>query len=75
MYIFEDAFLIENNQSETSYYKICVRISSDSAKIGFFTDSFDGSWSQVIEAILLANESMGGGYEDRHQWPHPWGLH
>ncbi|NJE42846.1 DUF1102 domain-containing protein [Thermococcus sp. GR6] len=70
IYVFEDVFLIENNQSETGYNEICVRISSNSPEIGFFLRSFNGNWSEVVEATILANESIGVGMSiDTHGLP------
>ena len=56
-YVFEGVFLIENNESETGYGEVCVRVSSDSRGIGFFTGPFEGTWDDVIEVTLGADES------------------
>ncbi len=56
-YVFDGVFMIENNQSETGYDTICVRISSDSPNLGFFEGAFGGSWADVIEVTLEADES------------------
>ncbi|NJE77227.1 DUF1102 domain-containing protein [Thermococcus sp. ES12] len=61
VYVFENAFLIENNQSETGYKEICVRVSSETPMMGFFIGDFDGSWSDVVEITLHANDSAGVG--------------
>ncbi|ASJ15437.1 DUF1102 domain-containing protein [Thermococcus radiotolerans] len=69
-YVFEGVFTIENNQSETGYDEICVRISSKTPKIGFFVDDFEGSWSEVIEVTLQADENVNiGVWVDTHGLP------
>ncbi|AFL94958.1 hypothetical protein CL1_0753 [Thermococcus cleftensis] len=60
-YVFDDVFIVENNQSETGYEVICVRISSDFIGIGFFTGPFNGSWYDVVEVSLRADEGTGIG--------------
>lgn len=57
VYVFENVFTIENNESETGESEICVTVTSDSAKIGVFEGNFEGSWSQSISVSLLANET------------------
>jgi len=57
-YVFGGVFTIENNQSETGYDTICVRISSDFPNMGFFEGSFDGNWDDVIEVTLGTDESV-----------------
>ncbi|WP_148882846.1 DUF1102 domain-containing protein [Thermococcus aciditolerans] len=56
-YVFDGVFMIKNNQSETGYETICVRISSDSSNLGFFEGAFGGSWADVVEVTLGADES------------------
>ncbi|ASJ08439.1 hypothetical protein A3L11_03995 [Thermococcus siculi] len=60
-YVFDGVFSIENNQSETGYEEICVRISSDFPNMGFFVGSFNGNWEEVIEVTLAADESVDVG--------------
>ena len=57
-YVFEGVFVIENNQNLTGEAEICVRISSEVSNIGFFTGTFNGSWSDVVEVTIPANESV-----------------
>lgn len=58
VYVFEKVFSIENNVSETGYESICVRISSDSDSILFFSGEFEGSWSSDLQFTINANETV-----------------
>ncbi|NJD98978.1 DUF1102 domain-containing protein [Thermococcus sp. LS1] len=60
-YVFDNVFIIENNQSQTGYSEICVRVSSEAQKVGFFVGNFEGNWSDIVEVTLQANESVGIG--------------
>jgi len=60
-YVFEGVFEIGNNQSETGFSEICVRISSNDPKVGFFVGSFGGTWSDVVEFSVMDGETIGVG--------------
>ncbi|ASJ11655.1 DUF1102 domain-containing protein [Thermococcus thioreducens] len=60
-YVFNNAFIIKNNQSQTGYSEICVRIGSENQKVGFFVGKFEGNWSGTVEVQLNANDSVGVG--------------
>ncbi|RLF88801.1 hypothetical protein DRN43_05070 [Thermococci archaeon] len=58
IYVFESVFEIENNETETGFGEICVKISSASSNIAFFEGGYTGFWAQSIEFTVLANQSV-----------------
>ena len=57
-YVFEGVFEIANNESETGFSEICVRVSSNDPKLGFFAGSFGGTWSNVVEVTIIGGEKV-----------------
>ncbi len=57
-YVFEGVFGIGNNQSETGFSDICVRISSADPSVGFFVGNFNGTWSESVEFTVGDSENV-----------------
>ncbi|AIF70245.1 hypothetical protein PAP_09335 [Palaeococcus pacificus DY20341] len=69
-YVFEEVFEIKNNESETGFSEICVRVNSTSSNIAFFKGDYAGFWAQSIEFTVLADESVKVGIRfDTHGLP------
>lgn len=58
IYVFEGVFEIYNNESETGFGEICVKISSNSSHLAFFEGSYTGFRAQDIEFTVPANQSV-----------------
>jgi len=57
-YVFEGVFEIGNNQSETGFSEICVKVSSNDPSVGFFVGSFEGTWSESLEFTVEDGEGV-----------------